>query len=204
MINRVLPFFSQLESLDLSLGPANVTLCADGPRHAIERAIHHCRFPHLHSCSLNTDFVKGCRPYTTELTVFLSSLENLNHLRLGDCQSLPSPMAMGSLLLLKSFRGTPSVAASLLPDRPVQDLGLCGQDTGITAHALLQMQLTTIPLRSLDLSAVSLRPVTLRAVCTAFPHLERIRIRLALRHTLHYALSGIVRLFHPLLLLNPC
>ncbi|KAH8832805.1 hypothetical protein DL96DRAFT_1667308 [Flagelloscypha sp. PMI_526] len=190
MLNRVLPNLTHLEVLDLPLGPANVLL-VDGPRHAIERVVDHCCFPRLHSCTLGADWTKGCRFYSSILPRFLATLSQLHHLKLTDCRLLSPELLLGALPELVSFRGTPIAAAALLPDRPVQILGLCGQDAELTAQVLSQLILTTTPLRSLDLSAISLRPATLRTVASHFPHLERIRVRLALRHTLHYALSGI-------------
>ncbi|KDR67999.1 hypothetical protein GALMADRAFT_216117 [Galerina marginata CBS 339.88] len=187
----VLRLLTPLESLDLFLGPANLVRVAyQPPMHAIEQVIRGCHFSHLRSCTLGAESAKGVQPYTNILIGFLASLTTLRHLRLSDLHSaldLPSE----ALAQLSSFRGSADAAASLLPGRPVQYLSLIGQDSDVTRDNLPRMTRTTVPLRYLDLSAMSVRPVLLRNVSTYLPTVESLRVKLALRHTLHYSFSGI-------------
>lgn len=190
-LSEALPNLRFLDSLELSLGPANMVLSAHPHRvHPVERVITGCRFPHLRSCILGADWTKGVQQYAA-LPSFLTSLPSLRHLKLADHHGavhLPPDV----LPRLSSFRGSPDAAASLLPGRPVQSLALIGQDSDVTRENLPRLMHTTVPLKSLDLSAMSVRPLLLRNVATYLPMVEVIRVRLALRHTLHYALSGIV------------
>lgn len=193
---RVLRMLSCLESLDLFLGPANLVR-APGPLgrpiHAVERVIHGCHFPQLRSCTLGAESIKGTQPYTNILVAFLSSISTLRHLRLSDVHS-PLDVPSEALPYLSSFRGSPDAAASFLPGRPVQYLSLIGQDSDVNRDNLPRMTCTTVPLRYLDLSAMSARPMLLRNVSTYLPTVESLRVKLALRHTLHYSFSGIVSL----------
>ena len=191
----VLRLLIYLESLELYLGPANFaspdTQPDDEHIHAVERVIYDCRLPLLHHCSLGADWTKGAQPYTHILTSFLVSLPALRHLRLADHHAglgLPAE----ALPHLASFRGSANTAAALLPGRPVQALSLIGQDSDVNSENLPCMTHTTLPLRFLDLSAMSVRPVLLRHISTHLSSVEALRVRLALRHTLHYAFSGIV------------
>ncbi|KAH9479684.1 hypothetical protein JR316_0008279 [Psilocybe cubensis] len=235
----VLPLLTELESLDLFLGPANLAPYpayddidpdADTEKiHAIERVVRGCSFPHLRACTLGADSAKGAQPYTRVLVDFLGALPALRHLRLSDLashhhqyeydyapphlqfahttlgagggggppnyyaartarlDSLPST----ALPLLTSFRGSADAAAALLPGRPVQFLALVGQDSDVTRENLPRLTQTSLPLRYLDLSAMSVRPVLLRNVSAWLPTVETLRVKLALRHTLHYSFSGI-------------
>jgi hypothetical protein len=191
-ITRVLHTLVYLESLEIFLGPANFVNCPyDEPIHAVERAIRGCQLPLLQYCSLGAEWTKRAQPYTTILTSFLVSLQSLRHLKLVDhhaCLALPA----NALPHLSSFRGSVDAAADLLPGRPVHALSLIGQDSNVNQGILLLMTCTTVPLRYLDLSAMSVRPLVLRHISTYLSTVETLRIRLALRHTLHYALNGIV------------
>lgn len=189
-VSESLRILTVLESLEISLGPANFATSSD-PIHAVERAIRGCRFPLLRYCSLSADWAKGAQPYTRTLDSFLASLPSLRHLKLPDHHSALAipPYALPHL---SSFRGSADTAAYLLPGRPVQYLSLVGQDSDVNRENLPRMTQTSVPLRYLDLSAMSVRPILLRNVSTYLPTLEVLKIRLALRHTLHYALSGIV------------
>lgn len=220
---EILRALSPLESIDLFLGPANVVLHEyrlhspdyepirqQHPMHAIERVIRGCQFSQLRSCTLGADSAKGIQPYTTILISFLASLPRLRHLRLSDSGHYISQMNMHSALeqlpadalpLLSSFRGSPDAAAALLPGRPVHYLSLTGQDSDVNRNNLPRMTNTTVPLRYLDLSAMSARPMLLRNVSTYLPTVESLRVKLALRHTLHYSFSGIVS--NPLLFCPP-
>lgn len=201
----VLRFLTPLESLDLFLGPANLVpgLHPHYPTmqvqmHAVERVICGCQFAHLRSCTLGAESLKGVQPYTGVLVAFLASHPTLRHLRLSDLhprlhtalEALPTT----ALPHLSSFRGSADAAAALLPGRPVQYLSLVGQDSDVNRENLPRMTCATVPLRYLDLSAMSVRPMLLRNVSTYLPTVESLRVKLALRHTLHYSFSGIVSL----------
>lgn len=180
-----------LESLEIFLGPANLGPLQDPPMHAVERVIHGSRFPLLRHCSLGAEWMKGVATYTRVLASFLASVPMLRHLKLPDHRA-GLDLPPDALPCLSSFRGSADTAAFLLPGRPVQALSLVGQDSDVNRENLPRMTLTSIPLRTLDLSAMSVRPLLLRNVSTHFPTLEKLRVKLALRHTLHYAFSGIV------------
>lgn len=183
---------SSLEYLELFLGPANFASLPRENIHAIERAVFLCSLPALRFCSLGAEYAKGIQPYTAHIASFLAHTPSLLHLRLSDHHSsLNLPPPPHCLPFLQTFRGSAATAASVLPGRPVHYLWLIGQDSDVSRENLLRMTHTTAPIRSLDLSAISSRPLLLRNVSECIPTLRRLRIRLALRHTLHYALSGI-------------
>ncbi|KAJ7623245.1 hypothetical protein FB45DRAFT_99894 [Roridomyces roridus] len=184
-----------LEGLDIFLGPANLANVPHNPVHAIERILGSCALPSLRFCSLGAEWSKDVRPYTDILPAFLSTACRLTHLKLSDHHQPILALSHGALPALFYFRGSPYTAASLLPGRPVQYLALIGQDSDVSPENLRQIALTSAPLRSLDLSAMQVRPILLRhiSIHLAAP-LEILKVRLALRHTLHYALSGIALL----------
>ncbi|KAF4610558.1 hypothetical protein D9613_006707 [Agrocybe pediades] len=211
-LSEILRALTPIESIDLFLGPANIVLHNyrlqspgydlihhEPPMHAIERVIRGCQFSQLRSCTLGADSAKGVQPYTGVLISFLASLPRLRHLRLSDSghysqmnvHSTLDELPADALPLLCSFRGSPDAAASLLPGRPVQYLSLIGQDSDVNRDNLPRMTRTAVPLRCLDLSAMSARPMLLRNVSTYLPTVESLRVKLALRHTLHYSFSGI-------------
>ncbi|KAG6855783.1 hypothetical protein H0H87_010881 [Tephrocybe sp. NHM501043] len=188
-ISQTLRLLTFLESLELFLGPANQMAHLE-PMHAIEHVIRGTRLPYLRHCSLGADYSKGVQPYTNVLPAFLASAPSLRHLKLPDnlCGLDLPPYALPHLA---SFRGSADTAAAVLPGRPVQVLALVGQDSDVNRVNLPRMTLTALPLRYLDLSAMSVRPALLKNVSIHFPTVQRLRVKLALRHTLHYAFSGI-------------
>ncbi|KAJ7890557.1 hypothetical protein B0H14DRAFT_2689828 [Mycena olivaceomarginata] len=168
-----------LEGLDVFLGPSNLATSPLQPIHAIELIVR------------GSEWSRDVQPYTSILSELLTLVPSLRHLKLSDHRaalSLP-PDALPSL---SYFRGSPNTAAILLPGRPVQHLALVGQDSDVNRENLPKMALTSIPLRSLDLSAMQVRPTLLRNISTYLAAIESLKVRLALRHTLHYALSGII------------
>ncbi|KAF8074698.1 hypothetical protein FPV67DRAFT_593334 [Lyophyllum atratum] len=189
-VSEILRLLTCLESLEIFLGPANLVRSHDEPIHAVERVIQGAHLPFLRHCSLGAEWTKGVQPYTSVLASFLASAPELRHLKLPDhLAGLDLPA--GALPCLSSFRGSADTAAILLPGRPVQALSLVGQDNDVNRENLPRMTLTSVPLRYLDMSAMSVRPMLLRNVSTHFPTLQKLRVKLALRHTLHYAFSGI-------------
>ncbi|KAJ7583258.1 hypothetical protein C8J56DRAFT_205364 [Mycena floridula] len=181
---------SFLISLDLFLGPVNVVATPEsGPLHAIERIIYGCHLSQLQYCALGAEWSKNGPQYTNILRAFLVTLPELQQLRLVDHRSaLVVPET--ALPKLSIFRGSSETAASLLPGRPVQTLHLIGQDSDINRENLPRFTNTSLPIRFLDLSGMSIRPVLLRNIAEYLPTIFRLRIRLALRHTLHFALAG--------------
>ncbi|KAH0582557.1 hypothetical protein H2248_010495 [Termitomyces sp. 'cryptogamus'] len=192
-ISQTLRLLTFLESLELFLGPANFMVHAPtgSEMHTIEYVIRDSHLPRLRHCSLGADYIKGVQHYTSVLPVFLASTPALRHLKLPDHHT-PLHLPPWAIPDLSSFRGAADAAATLLPGRPVQALALVGQDSDVTRENLPRMTLTALPLRYLDLSAMSVRPALLKNVSTHFPTVQRLRVRLALRHTLHYAFSGIL------------
>lgn len=187
---HVIQYLTFLESLEIYLGPAN-SLPHPERIHAIERVVRTSRLAQLRSCTLGADWSKSVQPYTPILDSFLAALGDLRHLKLPDhltALNLPSE----AMPHLSSFRGSADSAASLLPGRPVQYLSLIGQDSDVNRDNLLRMTHTSVPLRCLDLSAMSVRPILLRNISAYLPTVESLRVRLALRHTLHYSFTGIV------------
>jgi F-box-like len=110
----------------------------------------------------------------------------LLNLKLGDYHK-PLRLQPSDVPLLRSFRGYPVTAASLLPGRPVQALSLVRCELA-TEQDLASIASGSSPLRSLDLSAVSVTPALLRYLSRHLSHVEGLKVRLALRHTLHNAL----------------
>ena len=189
-IRNVLSRTLALESLDLSLGPANLraaTFYRAGSMHAVERSLLGCSLPQLRYCSLGAD---GRHPYTSILSGFLTTSPLIQHLRLTDL-STPLSLPLSALPSLYNFRGSAVTSASLLPGRPVSSLSLVGQDSEITRDNLPEMTRTTVTLHTLDLSGMSVRLMLLNHISKYLPHLHVLRIKLSLSHTLHYATSGL-------------
>ena len=137
---------------------------------------------------------------TQDLVDFLARTPSITQLRLADLHAplaLPPPPLV--LPILTSFRGSAPTAASILPGRPVHSLSLVG-DRFVTVRDLTRIAMAGMgagasagSVRVLDLSNMSVTPLLLRDFSQ---YLGRsvvcLRVRLALRHTLHHALSGIV------------
>jgi hypothetical protein len=156
---------------------------------------------HLHHQHLLPPFRLPClrtlalhgigEPSSHELERILRQHPSLLHLRLSDYHR-PLSLAPADVPHLRSFRGYPATAASILPGRPVQALGLVGCGSA-SEEVLASIASGSTPVRSLDLSGMSVTPTLLRSVSRHLSHVEWLKVRLALRHTLHFALSGIVR-----------
>ncbi|TFY65201.1 hypothetical protein EVG20_g5684 [Dentipellis fragilis] len=119
----------------------------------------------------------------------------LLHFKLADYHA-PLALAPADVPRLASFRGNPVTAASILPGRPVHWLSLVGWEF-VTEQDLARIAQTSTPIRTLDLSAMSVTPILLRDISRHLSSIEFLRVKLALRHTLHFALSGIVGPFLP-------
>jgi hypothetical protein len=164
---------------------------------------HHRPHPRTHALlptffclpSLRTLALRGLgEPPTLELERVLRLHPSLLHLRLSDYQR-PLRLTPADVPHLRSFRGHPATAASILPGRPVQSLGLvgCGDSPPPSEEQLARIAGGSTPVRALDLSGMIVTPTLLRSLSRHLSHVEWLKVRLALRHTLHCALSGIVR-----------
>lgn len=173
-----------LESLDLCL---NLT------RYWIFHSwdlLRHCHFPSLRHFSLTG---MGYTP----VAWFLNTTPSIRHLSLVDYRQNLA-LVPRALPLLCSFRGSPTSAASVVPGRPVQCIELVGQ--GEVEHewintardAMSKMAMASLPVRYLDLSSMSVTPMLLSDISKHLSDLEVLKVRFALRHTLHFANTGIV------------
>jgi hypothetical protein len=125
--------------------------------------------------------------------------EHMKHLALSGVSGHAMHIHPHALPSLISFRGSPTTAASIVPGRAVHTLALIGHaQDAIAEDDLRTLAVGCAPLlRELDLSSMSVTPALLSHLAAHFPTIELLRVKLALRHTLHYALSGIVSLpFH--------
>ena len=184
----LVPTFLHLDSLDLSLGLADYVIPAllAAPRMPTASAAFLPPFclPDLRSLALHGI---GEPPEPV-----LRNHPALLHLKLGDYHR-PLRLLPTDVPRLRSFRGHPATAASVLPGRPIEALSLVGLDPA-TESDLARIAAGS-RVRSLDLSGTSVTPTVLRSVSRHLSQVEWLKVRLALRHTLHYALSGIVRSF---------
>ncbi|KAI5124261.1 hypothetical protein M0805_005110 [Coniferiporia weirii] len=122
---------------------------------------------------------------------FLRVQPGVVHLQLGDHRR-PLVLAPHDLPLLESFRGDARCAASVLPGRPVSGLALSGYEP--SEELLVAFAYSKLPIRRLDLSGLSVTPTQLLTISKHLTALETLRMRLALRHTLHFTFSGMMLL----------
>jgi hypothetical protein len=157
--------------------------------------LHLLLLPPICLPSLRTLALRGIgTPPSLELERILHNHPTLLHLRLSDYHRALPHLSQADVPHLRSFRGSPATAASILPGRPVHALGLVGCCESATEEEdLARIASGSVPVRALDLSGMSVTPTLLRSVSRHLSHVEWLKVRLALRHTLHYALSGIVR-----------
>jgi len=188
----ILPNLTLLESLELhfhataSRGTGSETYLALG-----NRLLRPTSFPNLTYLAIS-----GLVPPPQ---FFLpSSCPSLTALRISDIHELPYPFPYDALPNLSSFKGSPAAAAVILPGRPVRSLGLVGFDylrvtewEGISRVQAIEDQ-AYHGIETLDLSGMTVTPNLLRDVARWVPTVKDLKIRLALRHTLHHALGGIV------------
>ncbi|KAH9931809.1 uncharacterized protein B0H18DRAFT_1116070 [Fomitopsis serialis] len=185
-LNRTLRFLTQLESLDLALGLVGVSV-------SVRSVLSGCYFPGLRLFALygigpGSIPVKDC-PDALVLQHFLSATRTLEHLVLGDHYAALA-LAPHDLPLLAAFKGTATAAASIVPGRAVTHLTLVGQDQ-FPPRLLAELAFGREPIRTLDLSAVSVTPNTLKAISCYLSGVVDLKIRFALRHTLHHSFTGI-------------
>ena len=193
----ILPNLSLLESLELHLPtlpsrhPDSETRLALG-----NRLLRRTSFPNLSYLA-----VSGLLPPPQ---FFLpSSCPSLTTLRFTDIHELPYQFPYDALPKLSNFKGSPATAAAILPGRPVRSLSLVGFEylrvaewEGIS-RVQSPVSSTYHGIETLDLSGMSVTPNLLRDVARWIPTVRDLKIRLALRHTLHHALGGIVSRFSP-------
>lgn len=193
----ILPNLTLLESLELQL-PTPVSRNAGSENHLVlgNRLLRPTSFPNLTHLAIS-----GLVPPPQ---FFLpTSCPSLTTLRISDIHELPYPFPYDALPNLSSFRGSPAAAAAILPGRPVRSLGLVGPEylrvaewEGISQVQAIEDQAYR-GIETLDLSGMSVTPNLLRDVARWVPTVKDLKIRLALRHTLHHALGGIVSGIHP-------
>jgi F-box-like len=195
--NTLVPTLVHLDSLELAFGlaehiPALGLLMPPPPAHGSSNegaaATSFVLLRPFYIPSLRTLALHGIGE-SPEL--ILRNHPELLHLRLGDYHK-PLRLCPTDVPLLRSFRGYPVTAASVLPGRPVQVLSLVGCESA-TEQDLARIASGSLPLRSLDISAMSVTPTLLRNLSRHLYHVEWLKVRLALRHTLHKALPGLVR-----------
>ncbi|KAH9962674.1 hypothetical protein BC827DRAFT_1129892 [Russula dissimulans] len=208
----LVPTLVHLDSLELSFGLAPLLPALTAPQYQFALASRPCstahhppQHPHPHPhpqqhrhpqhllpafClpSLRTLALHGIGE-PPELERVLRSHPALLHLRLGDYHRALR-LSPTDVPLLRTFRGYPATAASILPGRPVHLLSLVACELA-TEDDLACIAAGSVPVRTLDLSAMSVTPTLLRTLSRHLAHVEWLKVRLALRHTLHHALSGI-------------
>ena len=190
-LNAALRTLFALEQLDLALGLAGTPLDA----HAV---LDGCTFPALRVFALSgvgrgalsPKLYRGASA-SVSLANFLAHTPSIEALHLLDSYE-PLALPAEALPALQVFRGSAIAAGCVLPARPVRLLGLVGHEF-ITERDLERIARSRSRIRWLDLSLMSVTPLLLRDISR---HLggtvEVLRVKLALRHTLHFALSGIV------------
>lgn len=188
----ILPNLTLLESLELHL-PTPASKYSDLESHLAlgHRLLRPTSFPNLSHLA-----VSGLVPPPQ---FFLpSSCPSLTTLRFSDIHELPYPFPYGALPNLSNFKGSPATAAAILPGRPVRSLSLVGFEylraTEWEGISRVQSTLSSTyhGIETLDLSGMTVTPNLLRDVARWIPTVKALKIRLALRHTLHHALGGIV------------
>ncbi|KAI1788133.1 hypothetical protein LXA43DRAFT_895133 [Ganoderma leucocontextum] len=188
VLNGALRTLAALEQLDLALGLAGAPLDA-------RAVLDGCAFPALRVFALSGVGRGALSPKlyqgpSVSLAWFLAHTLSVERLHLLDSYE-PLVLPAGALANLQVFRGSAIAAASVLPGRPVCLLGLVGHEF-ITEQDLERIASSRSPIRWLDLSLMSVTPLLLRDISR---HLggavEVLKVKLALRHTLHFALSGI-------------
>ncbi|KAI0630677.1 hypothetical protein C8Q77DRAFT_1160225 [Trametes polyzona] len=191
VLHRALLTLVHLERLDLALGLAGGTLDA-------RAVLDGCSFPSLRIFALSGVgrgsmspklYAAAAPTPPVPIAWFLAATPSIEQLRLLDCyETLELPP--DALPQLAAFRGTAIAAATVLPGRPVQLLGLVGHEF-ITERDLERIARASAPIRYLDLSMMSVTPLLLRDISRHLRAVEVLKVKLALRHTLHFALSGI-------------
>ena len=189
----ILPNLTLLESLELQLPTPVVSRNADLENHLTlgNRLLRPTSFPNL-TCLAISGLIPPPQFFLP------SSCPSLTTLRISDIHELPYPFPYDALPNLSSFKGSPAAAAAILPGRPVRSLGLVGLEylrvaewEGISRVQAIEDQAYR-GIETLDLSGMSVTPNLLRDVARWVPTVKDLKIRLALRHTLHHALGGIV------------
>ena len=168
-----------------------LNLCLNLPGYSVYHSwdlLSRCHFPFLRQFALSG---MGYTP----LSSFLNNTPSILHLALVDYHYTLTldPCALPSLC---TFRGSPATATLVVPGRPVDWIELVGQGMaqhgwlGIPRDVMSQLALTSIPIRYLDLSEIVVSPTLLGDISNHLSYLKILKVKFALRHTLHH--SGIV------------
>jgi hypothetical protein len=173
--------------------------------HQLHHQLYHLPLllPPLRLPSLRTLALHGIgTPPAPDLSRLLQNHPSLQHLRLSDyrCALHLTPADVPHL---RSFRGYPATAASLLPGRPVQALALVGCCELATEEDLVRIARGSVPVKALDLSGMSVTPALLRSVSRHLSQVEWLKVRLALRYALSGSIVRHVRPSHAFSLFSP-
>ncbi|GBE83687.1 hypothetical protein SCP_0507430 [Sparassis crispa] len=185
-LNQALCSLIHLESLELAFGLTGAPL-------SLHDVLTHCTFPALRLFALS-GIGRGTLPPkfhapSPPIAWFLADTPSIQHLRLPDLHERVT-LAPADLPFLATFRGSPIAAASVIPGRPVHSLALVGHQF-VTEPDLEHIAQSAVRIRWLDLSGMSVTPILLRDISRHLTSMEFLKVRLALRHTLHHSLSGI-------------
>ncbi|TDL24105.1 hypothetical protein BD410DRAFT_768034 [Rickenella mellea] len=173
-LRHVLQLAFHLESLELHL---------PGFGGRFEEILDGCKF-RLRNLSLSG-------PVDRPIEWYLRTQPAIVHLHLAD-QHKPLKLAREDLPVLETFRGDPRAAASIIPMRPVHGLALSGYEPN--EECLLAFAFASKPIRNLDLGGLAITPMLLMAIAKHLSAIECLRLKLALRHTLHFTFSGMMLL----------
>lgn len=143
----------------------------------------------LEGCAFRLRVLALSGPENVEVEWFLQLQSGVAHLHLAD-QHRPLRLRNFDLPFLESFRGDARAAATIVPGRPIRALALSGHEP--TEQSLIACGHSKHPIRRLDLGNLSITPTQLLIISKHLTAPETLRIRLALRHTLHFTFSGMV------------
>jgi hypothetical protein len=188
----ILPSLVLLQSLELHLTPVRTSPTGLDPRLILgSRLLSSLTFPNLSQLTLT-----GLIPPPDFLS---TSVPNLSILRLTDVHDIPYQFPGSAIPHLSTFKGSPAAAAVILPNRPVKTLSLVGYEYLKIPEWQAINRVNPAPsidgqegIETLDLSGMSVTPNLLRDVAKWVPTVRVLKVRLALRHTLHHAFGGIV------------
>ncbi|PCH44145.1 hypothetical protein WOLCODRAFT_104654 [Wolfiporia cocos MD-104 SS10] len=185
-LNATLRTTPNLEVLELGLGLVGAPLSA-------RTVLAGCAFPALKVFAFCGVGRGDLPPKVCDAAIavdwFLAATPTIEHLRLSDCYD-ELCLDPSDLPHLSIFRGTATAAATVVPGRPVQWLGLVNQEY-IKQEELSSIARGSTQIRWLDLSGISVTPNLLRDISRHLSGVAYLKIRLALRHALHHSFTGI-------------
>jgi len=177
LVGNTIRRLTLLDTLELFMGPSSP---------AVELVIRDLRLPNLRHCLLGVAepdwrLYYSFTPKPCNMHAFIASHSGLCYLAVLEISEPAMELVPHDAVPeLSIFCGTASGAASILPGRPVHHLLLIDMGFDLSNENLPRMSFTSVPLRILDLSAMSLSASVLRDIATHLPTIEIIRVRLAL------------------------